>query len=83
MFTEDISQDGCTDILKEAGWDTCGCSSVLCMSQAACCEKLSFFPWVCQTSFSGMLAMKLRLIQKEGLVRETAGKVSYFFKLQV
>lgn len=61
-FPEDVYQAGCTDILQEAGWDLCGGFP----SPAACCEKLSFFPWVCRTSFSGRQARRLRLIQKEG-----------------
>ena len=39
------------------------------MSRAARCEKLSFFPWVCRTSFPGRPARRLRLIQKEGPLR--------------
>ena len=56
------------------------------MRPAACCEKLSFSPWVCRTSFSGRQARRLRLIQKEGLLMGAEGKASdiyRLFKLQV
>lgn len=55
MFPEDFStMPAALTFLKEAGWDVCGRFPLLFMSWAACCEKLSFFPWVCRTSFSGM-----------------------------
>lgn len=80
MFPEDFpTMLAAADILKEAGCDVCGRFPLAFYEPSSCSEKLSFFPWVCRTSFSGMPGPEAEAYPKGGAGEGSSLSCLYFY----